>query len=560
MSFLTLEDVNGTLYRNQGFYWHEINTNNIKASGTYENVKVDFCKVSRRNGAPITTVGWLFLFKIDNNYWTKGYYVLDEEGNSLNEYATWTAQGYLSVNMIGEDDTPNNIRLFLYMGINQFNNVQQLDYFLETETLDLNFKELNTEQTIYFRKNTEPDTRLSVNASLNKGYNLITSLGGGYGDTVGYLLVNLLKSDFQFNCNQQLTLGKVNTVKLGTATDYKPNGDMIGANTPTIKVLYKDTYIPVVWNSSQNDYCFDIDLTNKENESNIRFKVLIEANDVINASETQVSLPCKYEGINNLTKLTTLFRNGGVGRLTSNITLNNDLTVTKSVYIIGNDKTLTMQGHKIVVPSDKTFKADKLTFTGGTNTIQQQPQSKAELTECNFTNCTGLGAVIDCQVDIGSLENATDFTTILTDCTFTNNDMCILHGGDLTVTGCNVTGKIGNKDYPYFLYQTDGTATITNTSFELSSNTQISTDIEFNSCIFICGENAVIDNGNHSEWQTNNITGFLENSRNTSTINVTYYYDAIEDYITLQSNNGYCHSVSGADYVFKTNVTLNRGE
>jgi hypothetical protein len=34
----------------------------------------------------------------------------------------------------------------------------------------------------------------------------------------------------------------------------------------------------------------------------------------------------------------------------------------------------------------------------------------------------------------------------------------------------------------------------------------------------------------------------------------------IEDNITLQSDKGYCHSVSGVDFVFKTNVNINRGE
>ena len=219
-----------------------------------------------------------------------------------------------------------------------------------------------------------------------------------------------------------------------------------------------------------------------------------------------------------------------------------------------------MDGHKIIVPFDKIFKAENTTFTNGENTIQQNEASKVELINCTFTDCTGLGSVIDCQIDVTSLDNPTDFTTILTKCTLNNNDLCILHGGKLTVTGCTVNGKISDDKYPYFLYQTDGEAQITETIFNLTHTTQINNDIGYNSCIFTIGETATINYGDHKEYSQNNITGFLENSRNTSIIHVKYYYPAIEDYVTLHSNKGYCHSVSSVDFVFKTNVQLTRGD
>ena len=67
-----------------------------------------------------------------------------------------------------------------------------------------------------------------------------------------------------------------------------------------------------------------------------------------------------------------------------------------------------------------------------------------------------------------------------------------MHGGELTVENCTVNGKIGTPNYPYFVYQTDGNATLLQNEFHLVSDTQISTDIEFNSCIFTCGESAQI--------------------------------------------------------------------
>ena len=46
-SFVTLEDVNGTIYNNQNFYWHEIDTSVVSTDNDFTDVKIDFCKVSR---------------------------------------------------------------------------------------------------------------------------------------------------------------------------------------------------------------------------------------------------------------------------------------------------------------------------------------------------------------------------------------------------------------------------------------------------------------------------------------------------------------------------------
>ena len=107
--------------------------------------------------------------------------------------------------------------------------------------------------------------------------------------------------------------------------------------------------------------------------------------------------------------------------------------------------------------------------------------------------------------------------------------MAVLHGGELTVTNCIVTGKISNPAYPYFLYQTDGTAEISQSQFSISSDSQITTDVEFNSCIFTCGTDALINNLTHEELSKNNVTPFLTEARNSSSINLTYYFDTIAD-------------------------------
>ena len=538
INFLTLEDINGTIYENQDFYYHTIDTSVVTVENTP--ITIDFCKVTR------TSTGYSVV--IDNSYWAKGYYVLKSDGTLFNPTTT------LNNNTLTITTSETSIKLYLYLGVNSYNALTRITYNLVENSMSLNNKQLQSNQDVkvYQIGSTTINT---VSTLLTVGYNAIS-----YNDNnCGFLLVKLLKSDFQFNCTQSLTLGKVNTVRLGVDTDYKPNGAMVGSNSVNIQVLYNDTYIPVRFDTSLNDYVFDIDLTNKQNESKVRLKVFVEANDVLNETETDIALDTSFETINNETKLQTLFTNGGIGRLGANITLTKDITVENSVLLLGNIKTLNMSNHKIIVPTDKTFKATETIFTNGKNTIQQNTGSTVELTACGFSDCTGFGSVIDCQTDLSSLSIENDFTTTITNCVFSNNDMCILHGGELNITGCEVTGKIGNPNNPYFLYQTDGNATILQSEFNLSSDTQIESDIEFNSCIFTCGETAIINGNSHDELQQNNINSFISNPQNnTSTINVTYYYPAIEDYITLESDNGYCHSCSDVDFVFKNNVTARR--
>ena len=538
MNFITVEDINGAIYDNQNFNWHCIDTSVITTQDTP--VTIDFCKVTK------TGTGYTVI--IDNSYWAKGYYILDSNGALINPTTT------LNTNTLTITTSEDSIKLYLYLGVTSYNNLTRVTYNLTDNIISLNKKQLlsNQDITVYQVGSTTINT---VSTLLTVGYNAISYNN----NNCGFLLVKLLKSDFQFNCTQSLVLGKVNTVRLGASADYKPSGDMIGTNTPTITVKYGDIYIPVRSDTSLNDYVFDIDLTSKQNEGKIRLKVFVESNDVVNASETDVVLQTSFETINSESKLTTLFKNGGIGRIGSNITLTKDITVENSVLLLGNAKTINMANHKFIVSSDKTFKADTTLFINGYNTIQQNIGSTVELTACGFTACTGFGSVIDCQTDLSSLSVENDFITNITNCVFVNNDMCILHGGQLNITNCDVTGKISNPNNPYFLYQTDGEATILQSTFNLSSDTQIEEDIEFNSCIFICGETAMINGNSHDELQSNNINSFISNPQNNrSTINVTYYYPAIEDYITLESNNGYCHSCSNVDYVFKNNVTVRR--
>ena len=551
-SFLTLEDVNTCRYVNQGFYLHILDLS-LLPNDEYSNVKIDFCTITKTSDDRQRY--FTYNIRIDTDNFTNILYTRDYNG-SINEVFSTPdtsinySDGVLTIvtHALGGEDIAE---IGLYMGLIQENTVKPLQSLATPSVFNLTLKQLQDRQRIDYWDIESEEMGSYTYTLLEVGWN-----NDGNNN---YVLANVLKTDFQFNCNQQLTLGKVNTVKLGALTDYKPNGDLVGEYTPTITVKYGSVYIPVTYDNTLNDYVFNLDLTNKQTEGKVKFKVFVDTNEVLNSSETDVVLNSSFETINNFSKLQTLFNNGGIGRLGANITITTDLTVTESVYLIGNNRTLNMQSHKIIVPSEKTLKAENTVFNNGKNTIQQNTGSNVELTECEFTGATGIGSVIDCQVDINNLNTENDFTTILTDCTINNCDTVILHGGDLTVTGCTVTGKISDKNYPYFLYQTDGEAVITGSVFNLTNDEQLDYDIEFNSCIFICGETATINGLNHSELQNNNLTSFLTTQRNTSTIDITYYYDLIEALVHFESDNGYCHSISGSDYIFKTNVKISRG-
>lgn len=552
MSFSTVEDVNGAMFDNQGFWWYELDTALIDPTGIaeYENIKIDFCTITKKTDE-LYTGDYNYTVTVNATNFTGGFKFLSKNGESISGIAGCDENVVTGV--FGKSNAP--LKILLYMGVEEISSEWGLmSYYIVNPTLDLNLKELNQSKTITI-KEWGPGYRYSVSQILAKGYNEIYYKNL----SCGFVFVNLLKTDFQFSCTQQLIVGGVNTVSLGTDTDYKLNGAFVGEYTTKLSVQYGDKTLPVVWNSALNDYTFDLDLTDVQSEGKIRFKVIVETNDVLNHSETDVALDCKFETIDTLAKLTNLFRIGGTGRLGSDLTLTNDLIVSKSVNLIGNDCSIDMASHKLVIPSDLTFKADNISFTNGFNSIQQQTGSNVELTDCTFTDCTGFGSIIDCQIDITSLNDEDDFRTILTRCNISNSDMMILHGGHLEINECVITGKVGNKNYPYCLYQADGNASITRTEFSLIDDTVYDYDLLFNPCIFTVGETATINGLGHNDLQRNNVTALLGDVRNTSIVDLTYHYNLIEDTINLKATNGFCHNVSGEDFVFKTNIQLTRG-
>lgn len=548
MTFLTIEDINTAIYNGVDGFLHETLIGGV-GDNDFTNIHFDFCKVSRTESSGSYT----FVIEVINSYWNGEYYFKTTDGTYINSDASWGNSKVTFTTSFKEVVFVTYINLLntsfsfvritrhpLPFNIENKNTLKDIEKFLPRGHRYIDLINNITDVT---------------NLKLHKG--LFT---WNAGPMTFYYWGTLLKTDFQFQCTQTVTLSQVNTVQLGADSDYLPNGALVGEYTPNITVIYENRVLDVTYDNVLNDYVFDLDLTDKTDVRMVKFKVLVEVNTVLNQTETTIKLNTVPQTITTQGELRALFRNGGLGILGTNITLTADIdTIRKDTYLKGDNKTINLNGHKIAIPTGRTVRIENTNFTNGENSIQQNTGSKVNLTNCTFTDCTGLGSVIDCQVNIGSLDNPTDFTTVLKDCTFTNNDLCVLHGGELTVENCTVTGKVGDPNYPYFLYQTDGEAELLQNHFNIANNTISETDLQFNPCIFTCGINAEINGLSHQELQQNNITDFLTSPiNNTSEIDLSYYYDLIEDYITLVSENGYCHSVSGEDYIFKTNITITR--
>ena len=579
--FLTLEDVNTTLFNNQEYWWHTIDTALISDDESYTDVKYDFCEVSRRT-YQTARGNYEYTLKIYNPFWSLGIYAVNSENES--QSTVWFEVDAFDGNKIYIYTDYPSIKVFLYMGPVKLTPtigsvVEMGCYFVDPtkEVMELTLKELNTNPKTVYYKERGNDTLLTKNYSFSTtGYHQLTA---DYGlGTVGLMFVKLKKTDFQFTCTDTLTIGKVNKVKLGTLADYKPEGDLIGEYTPTITVEYEGQTLEVEYDQTLEDYCFSLDLTDKTTAGNVQFKVIVEDNEVLNHTENTVKLSSDYITISSYSDLASALTTGGIKlfKLGSNITLSGNITISHDVKILGNNKTIDMDSHSFIMNQNVHVIGENITFDKGNSAFTQKIGSRLDLTGCTFTSCTGtnyngLGSCIYCDVDFENLSNPDDFETNLEDCYFHNCHSNIFHGGMLNINNCrfhNTDISVVDKNHPAFIYQTDGAASITNSIFDIDyTSTSLCTNessVGFAQCLVMCGETAWINGSNYTDLSDDNTIPLLdEDYRNRSHVFVKYYYPAIEACVYSSPVSGFedrscCHAVSGLDWVFKDNVKVTR--
>ena len=560
MGFLTVEDINSALFNEQGFYWHSIETSLI-SSDDFENVRYDFCEVSKETNENYIT----YVFRICADNWAKGVRV-EYNGQNITPNSIDLISDYLVITV--STDYPH-ITVYLYMGDNPYNNVTLMHSYLRSDKIGITYDEIGETTNVL----------VYTNGSTDWSDDIVKTIGNvpvtwGNANQCGYILFYLMKTEFGFNCTQNLTIGKINKVKLGTRNDYKPNGSSIGEYEPKITIYYKNTPIQAYWDRTANDYCFDLDLKDKTSIGSVNLEVEVEANEVIEYTSRKIRLNSDYQIISTFQDLKNACSTNGnnIFKIGSNITVTSDIMVNHPIKIIGNQKTINLSNsYKFILSEDITAKIEDLSIINGKNAIFQKKNTNLTILNCTFRNCSGFGAVISCDIDYNSLETDNDFKTTLNDCLFENNNTCIVHGGELVITGC----KYHNNDYNWadlenvgFLYQIDGNAVIKNSVFDIDYDTdyfcQNEINLGFGSALLHCGLTSSINGADIGDLKENDTLPFFNNTyNNQSHVFIKYYYQPIEECVFISPKPSkeaecLCYCVSNDNTIYTENIQTTR--
>jgi hypothetical protein len=547
-SFLTLEDVNSVV---GGFgastLYHEIDTGSV-GSETFDNVKIDFCIVSKSANTVSVTV--------ENDAWIGAYYTLDSNGDYLGLTGNYNSS---TKTLTFNTNTHIIIGFVCNMSVPSFNVAKTKYKLVEGYPLVLDFTELATSQDIQYLDLSTGDVN-TVSKVLAEGVNQVSS-----GDFTDYIYVYLKKHDFDFNLTTNVLInGKRNTVSF------------VAPMVEEFDTWCKVSYLDKSSNFYLSDGSFIVDLTDYNSDRKVELTVELLESDLIIGKTLTFRLNVDYIMVDNFSDLYNEVVNGTeILELGADITCLSRIPVTHDLIIYGNEYLLDLNEHGFNINEDVIFKLEKVTCNNGDTAIKQGLNSKTEITDCTFTNCkssnyNNLGSIIYCDVNLESLSVETDFTTIITDTTFINNHNCILHGGELTISGIeyhNTNPECVDNNNPAFLYQTDGTADIRNSVFDIDYDTNILCSDEINlgfaQCLVMCGETAIINTADRDYLVNNTLPFFDSNFLNRSHVFARYYYPAISACVVTSPERGkedksLCYCVSGNDWVFKENAVISR--
>lgn len=559
-SFLTVEDVN-TAMLNSSIGYHRINLDELP-NGVFDWIKTDFAEIKciRYDDT------YIYYFKVHNTNWNGTFSLWTKSGMSQRP-ATYDYNSFTNILIltgVSHDD-------FIEFEINPYAefSFKFNGYNLLTTIYYLTLDEIGKRKTIYVTNGRET---LGFDPVFNLGLNKFESM-----ERCFYFIVALVKTDFKFDLNQRLTIGKTNKVRLNVNENYLPNGELIRDAPVNITIQYGAETINAYYDETLNDYCFDLNLTDAEKDNSVTVTVNVDENEYINPTTAEITLKTSYSKVNNFAELLNEILAG-----TRIIELNNDITflsrisVTHDLLIYGNNHELNLDGYGFNIWDNNTFKLNDCMVSNGDSSIVQGLQTKVNLDNCTFINCissnyNNLGSVIYCDVNLESLVEATDFITNITRCTFIDNTCCLFHGGELNIT----ESKLHNTDPEYvdinnpaLIYQTDGTCTISLSVFDITYNSDDlctnEINIGFGQALILCGETALINTYNSEQLSNNdNIPFFEAPYNNQSHVFAKYYYPQLDECVFTsplkdKEDNSICYAVSGKDWVYKSNVQVTR--
>ena len=572
--FLTVEDVN-TLIREYGGVndYHQINTSLITDNDVdYEKVIYDFTKVSRKKLD--NDAGYEFKFIVNNNRWTGWHYFTTVNGEYINSDASFDS----SSKTITFVSSEQNIILILYCtSLHGFVSFYRTTKLVNDLTRSLTIDKFH--KTYNAGTYTDLPTGQEIGAGIiNIGDPGVFTWYFTYNE-VNFFLATLIKTDFKFNCTYQPKLDKKNKIPLGVHDDYLPGGKLVQNYTPSLYVIWNDKILDVEYDEELGDYFFILDLQGIISTKSIKLSLIVEANKVLNHTVSEFTLVPVEETVDTFEELVAACNVGGANviRLGEDITATSIIPINHSIKINGNEHVLDLNGYGFDLMKDVDVIIENVEVNNGDTCFLQHENTNLTINNSTFTNCTStkynqLGSIIFCEVTSGNLEEDTDFTTTITGTLFMNNHSCILHGGQLTIDNC----KFLQNDIEYintgnvaFLYQTDGTANITNSIFDIDYDTdnlcsnQI--DIGYAQALLKIGETAIINGANINDLSRDNNLPFSNIYKNQSHVFTKYYYPSIESCVYTSpvpglEDSNVCYCVSNLNWIFKQNTQVTRAD
>lgn len=586
-NFLTVEDVNSCFmnaFDCTGVY--ECDVSEIGITDDYTSIPYDFLEVSHTIGSNTHT----FEFKIKNSAWTGGYYVLID-GEFDSGGANW------GNNALTITSSSENVVLGLYLSYLQ---VQMYGFNLQVLPiipLDSHPMFLDDDEIVYHFKELTSSVAPSSNYDFTSEYDSETGV---------YILTYNQASTppdevLKFYWGSENTPAFAYNVlhdkhKIKFLREYPGFSRLmdyiIPGKSDSVVHVVLDTVIPTspsinqpkfYYDGEELDYLFDgvrlysvdLDLSEHRTLDPVKMRVKIrETEDYLGVNEDLFFYP-KDEKVTTFTELYNETRYGTPFiEVMDSMQFTNNIHITGTCIMDGGDNTLDLNNYSIILQENASLNLKNITIKNGDKAIIQGKNSKLILTDVNFENniSENVGSCIYCKVDPDNINENDDFTTILTNCNFINNNSCISHNGKLTVHGCaylNNDLDYAHPKFPAFLYQNNGEAGIRNSIFDIDyTDDDFCSDeqsIGFAQSLIHCGETAIINNKNMVYLQEHQLPFFEAPYNNRSHLFAKYYYPKIEACAYSSPLLGFedkclCYSIEESNWVFKQNVQVTRAD
>ena len=552
-SFLTVEDINSF---NASYVVEEVYCVDTSLISVDEFIDVfyDFVKVNHT----INDNEHVFTFEIHNNLWDGKYHFV-----KVNEKPITGSYSVVDVNTLKIITSEESVKLYLFMSslVKSRKKINHSKY-IKNPVKIITKKDIGTNYPFSY-------CNWDSNGRNCSGYMyFIAKPGVVYSIAFPNLVLFLLqKTDLVFDVVDDLIVGKVNRVKLGVDEDYLPFGVLVEGDELDAVVKYGDLELPVFYDSNLNDYCFDLDLSDKIDDGNVKLDLIVYESEYIKKGLFNLVLDAHYTRVDSFEELKhSMLSNEGVIELEKDIVFTENLIFDYPVFIIGNSHEIDLNSNTILIKKSNV-KINDVTITNGQPCFIQNKNTKLILNNIIFRDCSITDEYKGSVVSTLSDEN---IQTELNSCSIFNCPHSIYHSSILVIENCkaifnNYDDSIDN-DYCMFLNQYDGDCTVRNSVFDLDLTGLCVEDIniKFALAMFGIGEGATFNTIIGEKLKGNDSLNFFDYGfNNYSHVYCEYYYPSISTCVVASPLTGFegksvCHAIIGSDFIYKNNVQITR--